>query len=150
MVKKKESLKFANHGFTLIELMIVVAIIGILAAIAMPRFADLITKSKEAAIKGDLGAIRSAISIYYSDKEGLFPGGNLSQALVPTYLAAIPNNRIPSVGAQNNPGHNITNTVVVGVVAAQDGGGWTYSDTIGEVYVRCTHNDTRGISWTAY
>lgn len=58
-------------GFTLIELMIVVAIIGILAAVAIPKFADLVTKSKEAGVKGNIGSVRSAISIYYGDNEGV-------------------------------------------------------------------------------
>src|SRR3989339_520177 len=62
-----------QKGFTLIELMIVVAIIGILSAIAIPKFADLIRKSNEGATKGNLGAVRSAISIYYGEMEGLFP-----------------------------------------------------------------------------
>ena len=62
-----------NKGFTLIELMIVVAIIGVLAAIAIPQFANLIDKSKEGATKGSLGAIRSALSIYYGDTEGTYP-----------------------------------------------------------------------------
>ena len=61
-------------GFTLIELMIVVAIIGTLAAIAIPKFAGLIRKSGEGASKGNLGALRSAMSIYYGDLEGQFPG----------------------------------------------------------------------------
>ncbi len=63
----------AKKGFTLIELMIVVAIIGILAAIAIPKFAELIRKSNEGASKGNLGAIRSALSIYYGDLEGTYP-----------------------------------------------------------------------------
>ena len=62
-IKKKK-------GFTLIELMIVVAIIGILAAIAIPKFADLIRKSNEGATKGNLGSVRSALSIYFADNDG--------------------------------------------------------------------------------
>ena len=60
----------AQRGFTLIELMIVVAIIGILAAIAIPKFAELIRKSNEGATRGNFGAIKSALSIYYGDNEG--------------------------------------------------------------------------------
>ncbi|MFA5858962.1 MAG: type II secretion system protein [Elusimicrobiota bacterium] len=62
-----------SKGFTLIELMIVVAIIGILAAVAVPKFADLIRNSKEGATKGNLGSIRSAIQIYYGENEGMNP-----------------------------------------------------------------------------
>ena len=65
-----------KKGFTLIELMIVVAIIGILAAIAIPKFADLIKKSKEGATKGSLGALRSALTIYYGEQEGIYPVPN--------------------------------------------------------------------------
>jgi prepilin-type N-terminal cleavage/methylation domain-containing protein len=77
----KNTLKGAAKGFTLIELMIVVAIIGILAAIALPKFADLITKSKESSVKGTLGTVRSALSIYYSDNEGTNPSGDPIDAM---------------------------------------------------------------------
>lgn len=60
-------------GFTLIELMMVVAIIGLLGAIVLPKFADLIDRSREAALKGQLGSLRSALSIYYEDNEGISP-----------------------------------------------------------------------------
>ncbi|HMU74905.1 MAG TPA: prepilin-type N-terminal cleavage/methylation domain-containing protein, partial [Elusimicrobiota bacterium] len=60
-------------GFTLIELMLVVAIIGLLSAIALPKFANLVNRSKEASIKGNLGVLRSAMSLYYADNEGWVP-----------------------------------------------------------------------------
>ena len=66
-------MKTTRKGFTLIELMIVVAIIGILAAIAIPKFADLINKSKEGATKAGLSSLRSALQVYYGDNEGRFP-----------------------------------------------------------------------------
>ena len=62
-----------QKGFTLVELMIVVAIIGILAAVAIPKFAQMLEKSREGATKGNLGAIRSAVSNYYADQQGWYP-----------------------------------------------------------------------------
>src|SRR5437870_2701858 len=67
-----------ERGFTLIELMIVVAIIGILAAIAIPKFADLIRKSNEGSTKGNLGALKGALAVYYGQNEGSYPNDDLT------------------------------------------------------------------------
>ena len=73
--------RVGSRGFTLIELMVVAAIVGLLASIALPKFADLITKSKEAATKGAYGAIRSALTLYYADNEDLYPDYNFAMGI---------------------------------------------------------------------
>ena len=60
--------KFSKKGFTLIELMIVVAIIGILAAIAIPNFMKFQAKSKQSEAKGNMKGIFTAQKAYFQEK----------------------------------------------------------------------------------
>lgn len=68
----KEMKRRIHRGFTLIELMIVVAIIGILAAVAVPNFIDATDEAKAARIQADLSTIGSAVELYYV-KHGSYP-----------------------------------------------------------------------------
>jgi type IV pilus assembly protein PilA len=58
-----------NKGFTLIELMIVVAIIAILAALAIPNFLSFVVKTRRTEVKTNLEAIYKAQSSYYAEKD---------------------------------------------------------------------------------
>lgn len=63
-----ENVMNAQKGFTLIELMIVVAIIGILAAIAIPAYQDYVAKSKLAAAYSDVAAGKTQYELLYNEK----------------------------------------------------------------------------------
>jgi len=76
-----------KKGFTLIELMIVVAIIGILAAIAIPNFLKFQAKSKQSEAKSNLGAIFTGQVAYFGEQNvyGDFPAINWSPSGTPRY-----------------------------------------------------------------
>ena len=67
-MRLKTPIRSAESGFTLVELMIVMLIIGVLAAVAIPSFIASIRNAKEAALKEDLHVLRDAIDSYTMDK----------------------------------------------------------------------------------
>jgi len=66
--------KFVNnqHGFTLVELMIVIVIVGILAAVAIPIYQGNVKKAKMSECDAALGTIRTALRVYYAEN-GNYP-----------------------------------------------------------------------------
>lgn len=64
----------AKSGFTLVEILIVVVILGILAAIVIPQFTDASEQAKESSLVSDLQTMRSQVELYKIQHNGLLPG----------------------------------------------------------------------------
>src|SRR5580692_3167178 len=76
-----------SFGFTLLEMMIVIIIMGILLSIALPIYNQALVRSREAVLKNDLFELRKLISQYTLDKQ---KAPQSLDDLVPTYIKVIP------------------------------------------------------------
>jgi len=77
-----------TRGFTLIELIVVLAILALLLTIAIPRYFAHVQHAKEATLKQDLNVMREAIDKFYGDK-GRYPE-NLDELVSTRYIRAVP------------------------------------------------------------
>ncbi|HIJ66729.1 MAG TPA: type II secretion system protein [Planctomycetes bacterium] len=142
-----------NSGFTLVEILIVVVILGILAAIVIPQFTQASTEARENSLKANLQTIRSQIELYkiqHNDNEPTFANftaqmtqqtdiaGNAGTDFGP-YLQQIPVNPFTNANALDNSG------------TAGDGvGDWEYDETDGSFYADDTGTDAAGVDHADY
>jgi general secretion pathway protein G len=163
-------------AFSLIEVLLVVAIIGILAAIAMPRFMEYSAQARESAAKDILRTMRSQIQLYKLQHQGTPPGyvngapalvailqlqfigttavtGQASSSTVPVdpflhgpYIKSLP----------KNPFNDLTNIAYVpegtDFATAVDGtsSGWLYKKETEEFKINQTGTDSKGLSFLNY
>jgi len=112
-----------EDGFTLIELVIVIVILGILASVAIPRYEDMREQARVATLKGQLGSIRSAISIQYGRNAlNNSPGFPVLDATI------FADGKIPKEPVMNSNAVKTTGGV-------DNAGGWQYTQPSGLVKV---------------
>jgi general secretion pathway protein G len=147
-----------GRGFSLIELVIVVVIIGVIAAIAIPRMQNVGRQTGVSALRMNLKEMRRAIDHYHAE-HGAYPllakltdqltkytdiSGNVSATGDATFMYGPYIKAIPEVTVGGYAGRK--------KVAAVDGPaiGWTYNETTGEFKTTATETDSKGVLYSSY
>ena len=165
-----------EKGFTLVELLIVVAILGIMAAIVIPTFQGNVAQAKESASKSNLATLRTQIELYKLQHNsyplGYVNGADAPVAMVPLQLVGtttVAGQASPSTVPTNpflygpyvkkipkNPFNNLDTITYVAEAtpfsAAVDGtsSGWLYKKETGEIVVNWTGTDSEGVAYYDY
>ena len=120
-----------RKGFTLVELVIVIAILGILAMYALPKYQGLIKDARSSEARAQLGSFRSALGIYYAKNHGVFPaysdvnkGSIFADGRVPTVEVTVSgtakrSDTVTAAGAQDG-------SITHDEVSSSNKGGWMY------------------------
>jgi general secretion pathway protein G len=149
-----------SAGFTLVELLIVVIILGILAAVVIPQFNNVTQETREAALTTDLRALRNAIDLYHIQHNDTFPGtigGATNWANFITHMTTKTDvNGDPGTdkgpylrsGVPRNPFNGFT-TGTIGIIpgVANDLTGWYYDNTTGEIKANKSGTSLSGIDY---
>jgi len=144
-----------KQGFTLIELVIVLVLIGILAAVAIPQFHNLNTTAQQNSIKGTLGNVRSAINLWRANQiaQGStspgWPNNVIVNVQTPNALTItttkIPANPFATASGTASVVLNVATTR--GTVANGANGGWNYNETTGEFWANSDTGTTDENTW---
>jgi general secretion pathway protein G len=133
------SMRRKQNAFTLVELVVVVLILGILAAVAAPRLFDTANDARQNGTKQSLSVVRDAIELYKAQNGSFPPAATLATALKPFIKRQFPASQV---------GTNQNSTVAASTqnpIASPEAGsaGWAYNQTTGEFVI----NDGTYLTW---
>ena len=129
----------ARQGFTLVEILIVVVILGILSAIVVPQFSSASESSRESALQQDLFRVRQQLELYQDEHNGNYP--TLADVIDQMTLASDADGNTAAVGTPGfdkgpyftaMPTNPFTDTIPLSA-GAVGSSAWYYNETTGEI-----------------
>lgn len=133
-----------RQGFTLVELVVVVMILGILAAVAAPKLLGTSGTATDNGLRQTLGVVRDSIERFAAENGGEYPGADGNQATFKTDLAPYLRGVFPTCPVGDNKDDQVTMVTTATSPLPADGSpttGWKYSYITGDFIANTAAND---------
>lgn len=164
----------AAPAFTLVEILVVVVILGILAAIVVPKVSNASQTARENTLHDDLRFLRTQITVYAAQHQDVhpgYPGGDTTQSATGAAFVSQMTSYTDNVGNTSatgstvyaygpylsqmpiNPVNNLTTILIVagnGALTPDDSTGWLYQPQTGAIIPNRTGTDSSGTTFSTY